>query len=236
MEGWVRPHLTDYWDERVRAIDSAARELSPLGEPERQAALDQIAAAVARHVEALPDELLAKGTVAIVDDLYKAACATDRWDGSLADYLNASAGTFSRLLKERGLTVQYLVDNTWEDMSRPVRLFPDWFGACGFVYACPQKLLLDLIEADHPEAGTDPATLADRYIDEARAVASMLVRSCQEEGRHFVHLETDYVDGSFHADFSRCDAPGVLTVFRNEPAEPGTEVQVWFPEGLGGPA
>lgn len=184
-------------------------------------------------MEALPDELLVKGTVAIVDDLYKAACATDRWDGSLADYLNASAGTFSRLLKGRGLTVQYLVDNAWEDMSRPVRLFPDWFGACGFVYACPQALMLQLIEADQPETGTDPATLEARYIDEARAVASQLVKRCQEEGRPFVRVDADYVDGSFSVAFSRCGASGVVTIFRNEAPEPGTDVQVWFPEGPG---
>jgi hypothetical protein len=219
METWAPAHLTDFWDERVGAIDAAARRLGNLTPEECGAAIEQVVRSVAERMSALDDEILTKASVAIVDDLYKAACASDRWDGFLGAYLRASAGTFSDLLRERGITVQYLVDNTWDDMMRPFELFPLWFGASRLTYICPQKL-----EAESEQ---------EIDIDTARAVANELVRVAQEERRNFVHVETDYAPGAFTVAGELRGEPGVVTVFRNDAPEAGTEVMVWFPGDRG---
>lgn len=129
------PRLTDYWDEQVGAIDTGAQRLAELPQDARQAALSAIQAAVTEHVRVVPDDLLAQAAVAFADDLYKAACGIDRWDDALDDYLAASAATMSARLTERGLHLQYLVDNAWQDLTKPLHLLPQWYQAAGFVYA-----------------------------------------------------------------------------------------------------
>jgi hypothetical protein len=89
MNAWMRPRLTDYWDQRVGAIEASADELSKLSNRKRQHALDGIKEAVVQHVEALPSEVLLPASVAIVDDLYAAGCSANRWDEPLAQYLEA---------------------------------------------------------------------------------------------------------------------------------------------------
>jgi hypothetical protein len=227
------PKITDYWDEQVRAIDKAALELLELNDSEGERAASEIAASVREHVRVLPDEILIRATVPVLDDLYKAACATTRWDGGLETYLEASAGTFMGLLAERGFRCQYLVDNAWEDLTRPLELFPPWYQAAGLVYACPQSIARDLMQSDEP--GTSNAELSTRmpmYIDEARDVIIQLVGRCISEGRHFTQLDANYVDGSFAQPFEHSGAAGVLTVFRNQAPEPGSTVDLWYPAGI----
>jgi hypothetical protein len=171
--------------------------------------------------------------VAILDDIYKAACATTRWDGCLAAYLDASAGTFMRLLDARGYRAQYLVDNAWEDLTRPIELFPHWYRAARIVYVCPQLVARELMQHDEP--GTTNAELPARlpvYIREARDVVTQAVARCVEEGRHFIQLDADFVDGSFARAFEYVGGEGVLTVFRNQAPVTGSTVQTWLPAGM----
>ena len=183
-DDWMLVKVSDYWDEQVRAIDTAARRLGSRSESDRTADLEAIAAAVTEHVRVLPDKTLAIAALTFIEDLYKAACRIDRWDDSLQVYLAASAGTMSRLLSERGLRIQYLVDNVWDDMQRPSELLPNWYGAAGVVFVCPQVLALDLIKADNVGNQTDLSGLIPRYIKEARDVAESIVVRCSEEGRY----------------------------------------------------
>jgi hypothetical protein len=233
MSAWMLPKITDYWDDRVRAIDTASSSIGALGAAPRAAALQDIRAAVTEHVRVLPDEMLVRAAVPIIDDLYRAACSTDRWDDALADYLEASAGTFTRLLLERGYLVQYLIDNAWEDMTRPTELFDAWYQASGLVYVCPQRILVELLPNDPQEHSPDSATPLAGDIDEARDIAMRLVQGCQESSRHFVQLDTDRTEDSYATAFARCGEAGVLMIFRAEAPEPGSNVQVWQPAAVG---
>src|SRR5207249_4692149 len=127
------PKITDYWDAQVKAIDRISQEIGNLAPDDRAAAVDQIRANIARHVSVLDDQLLLRAALAAADDLYKAACWTDHWDEAIADYLSASSETFWRLFAERGFTLQYLVDNVFDVLERPLELFPLWYQAAGLV-------------------------------------------------------------------------------------------------------
>ena len=61
--------------------------------------------AIARHAQALDDDLLTKCAVAVADDLYKAASQASRLDEPLFQYLTATTGPFFRVLSERGYTL-----------------------------------------------------------------------------------------------------------------------------------
>jgi hypothetical protein len=230
--GWASPRIADYWDPWGGAIDAAGLRLSTLGSDEVQAATAQIADAMGSHVDFFDDGALLDAALVVADDLYKSACAIDRWDDSLETYLAASAGTFFRLLGERGFTVQYLVDNQWADLARPQTLFPHWYRAAGLTYVCPQAIMAMLPEykligeADGYEAATGAV------INEARDVADKIVRGCQERNEHFIQLDCDWVEQSFALAEQRRGDSSVLTVLRNLSPERDTRVEVTYPEGL----
>lgn len=226
-EGWMLPRITDYWDEQLRAVDAGARRLEAVPAAEREAAVEAICASVREHVRVLPDDLFVQAAIAVADDLYRAACATDRWDNAIRDYLTASAGTFAGELSRRGYRLQYLVDNAWEDMARPIELMPHWYQAAGFTYACPQLIAIHLAQGDASKR--ELQLVIQQHVAEARDVTSQLISRCQAEGRHFMQLDTDCAEDSFETAFRACEQPGVITIFRNEAPEPGTTVAVWLP-------
>lgn len=215
------PRLTDYWDEQVGAIDTGARRLAELSEDAGRAALHAISAAVTEHVRVVPDDLLAKVAVSFADDLYKAACGIDRWDEALDSYLASSAGTMSARLTERGLHLQYLVDNAWQDLTKPLHLLPHWYHAAGFVYACPAVVAFQLAAHDGLDAEPEPRVVLDRYGSEARDVVNQLMGRCQVERRPVAQLDTDSTPQSFDVALSARGKAGVITVFRDAAPEPG---------------
>lgn len=228
-DGWMHSRITDYWDEQVHAIDVGARRLERLPGAARAEALGAIQSAVIEHVRVMPDELLAQAAIPFADDLYKAACAIDRWDETLEGYIKASAGTMSSLLAERGMQVQYLVDNAWHDLTKPLHLLTHWYQAAGFVYACPDVIAVQLASHDGVDAGSDINAVLGRYGAEARHVVGELVARCQRERRSVMQLDTDSAEDSFSAAFAARGAPGVITVFRDAAPEPGTQVTAWLP-------
>lgn len=227
------PRVTDYWDERVGSIGRKANELGELDAEERAGALQQIGNAVTKHVGALPDELLVQAAIPIADDLYKAACSTVRWDASIAAYLEASAGTFWALFAKRGFVCRYLVDNAWEDLTRPLDLLPGWFKTSGLIYACPQAIARELMKGDGEKREAREAM--PKYIGEARAVTARIVSKALEARQSFVLLDADFDQRSFQAVFEAVEAPGVLTLFRNEAPTPGTTVNTWLPVEMRNP-
>lgn len=223
------PRLTDYWDEQAGAIDTGAQRLAELPPDARQAALNAIHAAVTEHVRVVPDDLLAQAAVAFADDLYKAACGIDRWDDALDDYLAASAATMSARLTERGLYLQYLVDNAWQDLTKPLHLLPHWYQAAGFVYACPAVVAFQLAAHDGLDTEAEAQRVLERYGSEARDVVNQLVDRCQVERRPVMQLDTDSTEQSFDVALSARGKAGVITVLRDAAPEPGTQVAAWLP-------
>jgi hypothetical protein len=132
--------ITDYWDSNARAIDSFAKEVGSLPPASQGATMRDLEAAVREHVRVIPAPLLPTVAMVVADDLYKAACWIDRWDDDLAGYLRASAGPFWSSFGERGYVLHQLIDNVFEDLARPLELFPEWFRSCGIIYVCPQSV------------------------------------------------------------------------------------------------
>ncbi len=99
---------------------------------------NMIRAAVTEHVRVLPDRWLHWAAFIAAEDLYRTANAITAWTSSVADYLACSAGTFFRILSQRGCHLHYVIDNSCQEMQRPLELFPLWFLACGIHYECPQ--------------------------------------------------------------------------------------------------
>jgi hypothetical protein len=232
MNDWMYPKLTDYWDFNVRALPAGAGRLDQKAESEWPAEQAMIESALTEHVRAVPDELLRKAALSYADDLYKEASASTTWGGGFPVYLHTCAGTLSRLFTERGIRIQYLIDNEYEDMTRPLQLFPEWFGYCGFVYACPQSAVMKLAEHDGVAETSDFDDLCARYIDEARHLVDQIVERAQREGRHVVQLDTDSAPGSYDVAMRAVKEPGTITVSRSEAPEPGSHVDVWMADEM----
>lgn len=233
---WMLPKLTDYWDFNARALPTGADRLEQKPEAEWPAEQAIIESALTEQMRVVPDDLLRRAAVSYVDDLYKEASATNVWGGALPVYLHTCAGTLSRLLTERGMRIQYLIDNEYADMARPLQLFPEWFGYCGFVYACPQAVVMELAEHDGVAESGDFGELSARYIDEARHVVNLTIERAQSEGRHLVQLDTDSAPGSYDVAMRAVREPGTITVSRSEAPEPGSHVDTWIADEMTEPS
>lgn len=243
MQNWMLPRITDYWDERVRATDRLSRVLSAVPPSQRDGQVGLIRAAIAQHVEALSDVDLTKAAFAVADDLYKTANRLSSWTPSLELYLSATANPFFEAVRTRGFLVSYFVNNSFEDLMRPVLFYPVWYKPTGLSYICPQHIAYDLpiwekvgpkgdLPKDDLQQPLDPTrlNLIPSYIAEARDIASQMVRKCYDSGRHFVLLTTDgQVDGLSAALFASGTSK-VIRVIRDEAPLPGSRCKVWFPD------
>jgi hypothetical protein len=232
MIAWNWP-LVDYWDQRTDAINRAAARVRELDASDRPAAYGAIQECVLDKVASLPEELLLKATVSMVDDLYKFVNDVVLMDDVLLGYLNAFAHTMIATVRARGYVVRYIADNRFSGIEflkmGPFDLFPRVFNAAGFVYSCPQLLAFQLMQYDGIQDGDYEARVAE-YIDEARMLNNRVIHTCRNDARHFVQLETDYEDGSLDAALKGEHDTGALTIIRDEAPLPGTEVSVRFPK------
>ena len=144
MQNWMLPLCSDYWDERVQAIDRLSRALDAVPPSQRDGQVGLIRAAIARHVEALSDVQLTRAAFVVADDLYKAADRLSYWNSALQTYLWASANPFFEAVRTRGFILSYVVDNSFEDLTRPVRFYPLWYKPTGLCYICPQHIAYSL--------------------------------------------------------------------------------------------
>lgn len=213
---WMLAKIADYWDEQKTAITTFSSRLREMDSTGAAAACASIRQAVTAQVEMLDDELLALTAICVFEDLYRAACAIENWDESVEAYLEASAGTFTALLTERNLTVQYLVTHPWPGTGRPFAIFPAWYKAAGIPYCCPQ-LELDL------RGETDE-------IHEARAAIDEDVAEYRRHGISFVQLDLDPDDEPFREAMQHRGEERILTLLRDAPPTPGSKVKTWMPK------
>jgi hypothetical protein len=227
MPDWMLPNITDYWDERVEAIERLSWVIAEVPEAERAAQLASISAAVGHHASALPETDLVKYAVPIVENLYKAASKRSYLDDPVLQYLAAIGSPYFEALSARGYVVHYFIDNTYERLDGPALAFPMWFGAAGLFYICPQEIACNRFEKDKPREQW-PA-LVTRHIADGRAVADQLANRCHAAGRHFVYLDIDATD--FAIALKLCEQPGVIHVFRKEAPIPGSRCVMRLPDG-----
>ena len=236
MKSFFLKKLTDYWDTNQTAIPQFSQALGKLDDPERKDTLHVIEQAIAKHCSVLSDRWLLQAALCMVEDIYRQGNDVQQADSANTDYLRASAGTFTSILKEKGLVVRYLIDNVFATDSphwsvRPFVLLREWFEAAGFVYICPQLIANMLIGAN--ETSLPPTkNISLSNIEEAREVAGDLVQTCEEKNRHYVKLELDPHQSLL--DSSQLSAPvtGILTIYRSEGPGKGSTCQAIFPEGL----
>lgn len=206
------PKISDYWDASKKAIPRFAAYLAAQSPTTAEQAKSAIRAAVTEHVRVLTDDWLPRVAFVVAEDLYRTANAITVWDDSVADYLACSAGTFFSLLSQRGYRLHYVIDNSFQEMQRPIQLFPSWFQACGIEYQCPQVL--------ESEFGLEPK--------ESQGVVSDVLRGFFAQGRHYVVLDTDSIESSFDAPLEQRNAEGVVTVIRTEAPGPGSKALVYL--------
>ena len=180
MKDWMLPRITDYWDQRVQAIDRLSRALKAVSSSNSLAEVTLLQAAIVRHVDVLTDQDLIMAAVAVADNLYKAADQSSYWDEALEQYLTASARTFFGALSTRGYQVNYVIDNNYEDLSRPTRFYPMWFRSAGITYVCPQHMATLMMEHDRV-LESERSMLMEKYIQEGRHMASEAVSLCRSE-------------------------------------------------------
>lgn len=202
------PKITDYWD--YDAIDHWASMLGEMDDETLSDSLDMLSAAVTEHTRVLSDELLQRVSIVIADDLYKTANTIGFWSESIEAYLRATAGVFFRLLNERGFILHYVVDNSFEDMGRPLQLFPSWYSACGIQYECPQFLTA--------QDGCSPTEARRRCTTALQASGGNF---------HYVILDTDCEDDSFTAPLEQLKQDKVITVIREEAPVPGSRITIY---------
>lgn len=222
--------LLAYWDQREDAVYRRSRELARHGPSERDLELSAIRAAVVLHTADLSDEHLAALASIMVDELYKAANREIVVvDDALFQFLEASAAVFTGELVERGFTLHFLVDNSFQEWSggilRPFELFPKWFQTAGLTYICPQYIALRMME----EKGIDRSRYLDslaEYDVAARYLASRFVGRCHEEKEHYIFLDTRWNEEAFDQSMTVRNEPGTITVIRTDPPVVGSKCRV----------
>lgn len=227
-DDWMHECLTDYWDTRVDAVDAACHRLATLDPPARAGALVEIERAVSEHVRALGDEHLIKACVPIADDLYRAAKGwTESWGRDPFDFLTASAGTLGRLLVDRGIQIQYLVDDRWDDPTGAIDLLRVWFAATGFNLISPHELAREIAMSKGARGDDEVSRQALGCIAEARREANELTRECQELGGHLVVFDDDGEEEAWSQALKRRGEAGVVTILRSAAHGSGS---AWIPE------
>ncbi|HCF57719.1 MAG TPA: hypothetical protein DFS52_06960 [Myxococcales bacterium] len=111
-------------------------------------------------------------------------------------------------VRARDLALFYVLDNSFEDLSRPKWLFADWFESCGLTFVCPQVC----------EKGSSGA------MEEARAATA--------EKRSAVFLDCTAGEGDLEPVLKLGEAPGVITIARSEAPGPSTRCHVRLPKEL----
>jgi hypothetical protein len=206
------PKISDYWDSTKNAIPRFAAELEALSPTAAKQTTATIRAAVTEHVRVLSDQWLPRVAFVVAEDLYRTANTIAAWNTSVADYLACSAATFFDLLSQRGYCLHYIIDNSFQQMQRPIELFPLFFPACGIEYQCPQHL--------ESTFGLAPG--------ESQGVSSQVLRGLFAQGKHYLLLDTDSIESSFAAPLEQRKTKGVITVIRNEAPGAGSKASLYL--------
>lgn len=228
MTNWTFKNITDYWDQNKDAIFSHSAEIDRSTAEMKNSIFTSIELAIKDFEKSASDKEMALQAFVMTEDIYKAANRDVVSFGETAfKYLSASAGTFCHLLSKRGFSIHYLVDNTYEQsawgMTKPFRIYEPWFNAVGFVYICPQKIALDMMQ---PNDLDQYFVRLPQYIREARDLADALIMRCHEQQRHYMLLDTDYDPELFKKAEAEATRPLTLTIFRNEAPVKGSSTQV----------
>jgi hypothetical protein len=231
---WTYPRITDFWEYRTKAVERGAEVLDSLEPDVRVSALQSLESAVNDYAGQLADPHLAMTGFIMLEDLYKSIVISTSWSDGLDAYLRSTARTLVDILSGRGFVLQFVISNTYPDVSVPLQVCQWWFGAAGLLVTGPQVEALAIME--HEGVPPDTNAMAP-FLSEGVKLAESLVERCQEERRGYVFLNFEPTEGeslgtSFDVALRMRTKPGVIAAFRSEPPTPGTNVTLWPPEGV----
>ena len=127
-------------------------------------------------------DALYKGAVRLYDNHVKAS--------AMAPYLKATAKPLFEWLQARGLQVSYCTNCAFETMDAVWHEFPEYFGATGLVYICPQNTALQMLQANGKgEADYDDDREA--YLNNAFFMVRRVQKECAAKNRSYVCLDAD---------------------------------------------
>ena len=223
-EAWRLASLVYYYDELQTALVIRSADLEKLGPEDQLKAVVVVAQCVGAAIGQLDDDALTGVAVSMIDDLYRAACTMTEWSTAQAEYVAAVWGTAFKIITERGFTVRYVIENTWQDgLVRPIDAFPMIFSQAGFVYLCPHAMAANL-----PDAAGAARTFEalKNVIAEGRDIASMALKQLSGSRRHLVYLEADYQKGCLDEVIALPSPLGLILIERHEAPTPGSKVNV----------
>lgn len=232
---WSSPPLPGAWDYRSRAIVAGGAALDGMAPEQRAGALDRLREHIRAQASALDDNRLVAVSTFMVDDLYKSYFHGFRWTPGVADYIGATAGTFTDVLTGRGFVLNYVVDNTVGDahLEPLLTYMPAIFGQAGLLTVGPQLLALRVLEHDGVGGGVSALRTA---LAEGHYLAEQLVLRCHRERRSYVYLNIEFDDGTpglpLRTALAQREAERTIVVFRNEPPIVGSELIVVPPPGI----
>ena len=233
---WEFPVITDFWEHRTEAVRSGAKRLAELPPDDRGESLAELGEQVLAHVAGLDQGRLLATAWIMAEDLYKSVFNGLTWNRDVADYLKGSAGVLISEMRQRGLALDYVIDNAISaaDFVHLLRTAPAIFRDAGLTVAAPPSWALSLMEEDgrQPDIAAIPA-----YMAKASDIADSIVSRCQDEHRSFVFLNLAVSDGpkskiSFAIALSEAHEPNTIVVFRQQPPLAGTTSEVFLPPGM----
>ena len=224
---WELKKGTDYFDNQEKInIWEYSQEYGRLTEKERKMAdfkikirmegwLDQIARSQPGVID----------TVAgcMVDDIYRAANMMTRYNEAVTEYLGATAGVAMKWFTKQGIQIQYMTNNTFSDMLRPLLVFPLIYLKSGIAYVCPQHISwCEMEENGIPMEHFQ--TFYEKYKAIGKAVAADLVDRYCRKGVPFIHLDIDAGIDTFQTELSYRGQKGKVLIFRDEAPQDSAKI------------
>lgn len=225
---WLFDTIGAYYDEQHQALATFGAALEDMEAADRPRISQLVSERVTQFSALFNDEQIVQLVVSMVDDLYRAGSTISAWGEGFELYVAAVWGTMFNAVQDRGLTVRYIVENTWpDDQLRPVQFFPAFFGAAGITYVCPSFFASQL-----PELEGAPLT-ADGLrpgLAEGRLIAKEVALQLAASGRQFAYFETDFDDGCLDSILELPKPRGTIQILRNQAPIPGSTVELTFVE------
>lgn len=235
MKNWVLENISDYWDNQYQnSIFEYSQIISHYPAGQREQVKNLIREAIFEHVAALNDKQLVYAAFIIADDIYKSANEISLFIPFISEYLQASAGTFYDLLKQRGYYLHYLTNtvfagNAFQGFIRPLHIFWQFFEPAGLRYICPHAIALELMQRDGLSEKDFEKNIA-AYLRRAETAGNSIIHRCHADKKHYINLQIDGDDRNFRTSFAHAKDKGTITVLRSEVPVRGTSCAVIFPD------
>jgi len=123
--------------------------------------------------------------------------------------------------------VQYLTNNTFSDLQRPIHLFKHFFNAANLVYVCPRNIAFELMKEDGRNFEENNYKF---YSKEAELIGNRVLELCYKNNDSYINLQIDGDMEKFSESEKWIGKTGVVTVFRVENPIDNSKCELLFPK------